>query len=186
MGYRFAPGHRIRLSLSTSYWPIMLPPPHDAGLTIDTGSIELSLPKLGDAERIEMKEPENPSPLPSYIEQLPPATRRNVTRELSTGTTIYRIHEDTGRHEHPGTGLATRQIREEEWSIREGDPLSMSGEASWVCDMFRDGWSVRTISNARMTCTATDWVISAEVKAFDGDEQIFEKMFEKVVPRDMM
>lgn len=186
MGYRFAPGHRIRLSLSTSYWPIMLPPPYDAALTIETGSIELLLPRLGSAERIEMKQPDNPDPLPHYLEQLPAASRRSVTRELSTGRTIYRIHEDTGRHEHPDTGLATRQLREEEWSISEGDPLSMTGEANWVCDMARDGWFVRTVSSAKMTCTAENWVISAEVKAFDGEEQFFEKMFEKVVPRDMM
>ena len=38
----------------------------------------------------------------------------------------------------------------------------------------------------KMTCSAENWVISAEVKAFDGDEQFFEKMFEKVIPRDMM
>ena len=186
LGYRFAPGHRIRLSLSTSYWPIMLPPPYDATLAIDTGSIELRLPKLGAAERIEMKEPDDPDPLPDYIEHLPAATRRGVTRELSTGRTVYRIHEDTGRHEHPDTGLATRQVREEEWSIEEGDPLSMTGDARWICDMAREGWFVRTMSSARITCSADSWIISATIRAFDGDEQIFEKDFEKVVPRDMM
>jgi hypothetical protein len=29
-------------------------------------------------------------------------------------------------------------------------------------------------------------VISAEVKAYDGEQQFFEKLFEKAVPRDMM
>ena len=116
----------------------------------------------------------------------PAATRRGVTRELSTGRTVYRIHEDTGRHEHPDTGLATRQVREEEWSIEEGDPLSMTGDARWICDMAREGWFVRTMSSARITCSADSWIISATIRAFDGDEQIFEKDFEKVVPRDMM
>jgi len=185
-GYRFAPGHRIRLSLSTSYWPLMLPPPYDAALTIETSSIALAMPKLGAADRIEMMEPKNSDPLPVYLEQIPSATRRNITRELSTARTVYRIHEDTGRHEHPGTGLATRQIREEEWSITSGDPLSMTGEANWVCDMTRDGWFVRTVSSVRMTCTEQDWLISAKVKAYDGDQQFFEKIFEKVVRRDMM
>ena len=62
----------------------------------------------------------------------------------------------------------------------------MTGEASWVCDMARDGWFVRTVSSVRMTCTEQDCVISAEVKAYDGDKQFFEKLFEKTVPRDMM
>ena len=37
-GYRFRAGHRIRLSLSTSYWPIILPSPTDPGVTIDTAA----------------------------------------------------------------------------------------------------------------------------------------------------
>src|SRR3569623_975937 len=94
-GNRFEPGHKLRLSLSTSYWPMILPPPTDPGLTVDTASISLAMPKLGAADRIEKKEPENPSPLPDYIEHHPGATRRAVTRELSAARTDYVIHEDT-------------------------------------------------------------------------------------------
>jgi putative CocE/NonD family hydrolase len=185
-GYRFAPGHRIRLSLSTAYWPMILPPPVDAGLTIETGSIDLALPLLGEAERIAMKEPDNPSPLPDYPELAPGATRRWVTRDLTAARTDYHIHEDTGLHAHPDTGLATRQLREEIWSIADGDPLSMTGQSTWTCDMVRPGWFVRTICTARIACTKDAWVIGADVIAYDGDELFFEKKFEKAVPRDMM
>ena len=185
-GYRFEPGHRIRLALSTAYWPMILPPPTDATLTIDVSSIDLALPKLGAAEPIAMKEPENPSPLPDYIEHAPGKTHRSVTRDLSSSQTHYRIHEDTGLHEHPGTGLSTRQLRDEIWSIGENDPTSMTGRSTWTCDMARPGWSVRTVSTAKMSCTATDWQISASVIAYEGDEQVFEKTWEKVVARDMM
>src|SRR5690606_4412894 len=53
-GYRFASGHRIRLALSSAYWPMILPPPADATLTLDLGSIGLSLPLLGEHERIDV------------------------------------------------------------------------------------------------------------------------------------
>lgn len=46
-GYRFRTGNRIRVSLSTSYWPLILPSPTDPGLTIDTASLSLALPLLG-------------------------------------------------------------------------------------------------------------------------------------------
>ncbi|MDO6965167.1 CocE/NonD family hydrolase [Rhizobium alvei] len=185
-GYRFKPGHRIRLSLSTAYWPMILPPPSDPGLTIDTASIELSLPKLGEAQDVVVKEPDNPSPLPDYIEHEPGATRRSVTRDLSGNRTEYRIFEDTGLHEHPTTGLSTRQIRDERWTISPEDPLSMTGQSVWTCDMQRPGWFVRTISTARMICDADNWIIAGEVLAFDGEDQVFAKTFEKVVPRDLM
>ncbi|SMF32809.1 hypothetical protein SAMN02982989_1197 [Xaviernesmea oryzae] len=185
-GYRFGKGHRIRLSLSTAYWPTVLPPPADAGITIDMASLGLGMPKLGAHEMFEMREPDDPDPLPEYIEHAPPETRRSVTRDLSANRTDYRIHEDTGLHEHPGTRLATRQIREELWSIEPDDPLSMTGVSTWTCDMQRPGWSVRTVSTSRIACTAKDWLISASVTAYEGEKQVFRKTFVKVIPRDLM
>ncbi|MCF3641913.1 CocE/NonD family hydrolase [Rhizobium sp. TRM95111] len=186
MGYRFRAGHRIRLSLSTAYWPMILPPPFDPGLTIDLASLGLALPKLGRHEVIAVPEPANPDPLPKYRELAPAETARGVERDLTNGLTEYSIYEDTGLCEHPGTGLATRQLRDETWSIAGGDPLSMTGTATWTCDMQREGWFVRTLSTATISCTATDWLVCAHVRAFEGETQIFEKHFEKAVPRDFM
>jgi predicted acyl esterase len=186
-GYRFRKGHRIRLSLSTAYWPMILPPPEDKGIEIDMASLGLGLPVLGDHRRIEIEEPANPDPLPKYIEHAAAATKRQVVRDLSANRTDYRIHEDTGLHEHPQTGLSSRQLREEVWSISPDDPLSMTGTSTWTCDMRRPGWFVRTVATARIACTATDWIISAVVTAFEDDVQIFEKVFaEKRIPRDLM
>jgi len=185
-GYQFGEGHRIRLSLSTAYWPMILPPPLDPGLTIDIASLGLAMPLLGDHETFEMKQPANPDLLPKYIEHAPPSTRRTVTRDLSANQTRYEVAEDTGLFEHPGTGLSTRQLREEAWSIDPTDPLSMTGTSVWTCDMKRDRWSVRTVSSAKLACTATDWLISASVLAYDGEKKIFGKTFEKAIPRDRM
>jgi hypothetical protein len=186
-GYRFRKGHRIRLAISTAYWPMILPPPDDLGVEIDIASLGLGLPLLGDHSQISIPEPENLDPLPKYIEHAPSVTKRQVLRDLSANRTDYRIHEDTGLFEHPDTGLATRQLREETWSISPGDPLSMSGTSTWTCDMRRPGWFVRTVSTAKIGCTASDWNISAVVTAYEGDIQIFEKVFtEKRIPRDLM
>lgn len=185
-GCRFGKGHRIRLSLSTSYWPTVLPPPVDGGLSIDIASLGLALPKLGEHDRIEVKEPDNPSPLPTYIEYKPPTTRRTVTRELSANRTDYHIYEDSGLAEHPGTGLATRELRDEVWSIAPDDPLSMAGTSVWTCDMHRGDWFVRTVTISKIRCTKTDWQITGTVIAYEAEQQIFEKVFEKVIPRDLM
>lgn len=186
-GYRFRPGHRIRLSLSTAYWPTILPPPVDPGLSIDTASLHLGLPLLGDHQRIEVKQPDNPDPLPKYIQHAPSDTQRRVVRDLAANRTRYQVLEDTGLAEHPGTGLSTRQVREETWSIAPDDPLSSEGMSTWTCDMQRPGWFVRTVSTARITCTQTHWIISASVVAYEGEAKVFEKIFpEKLIPRDHM
>lgn len=186
-GYRFRKGHRIRLAISTAYWPMVLPPPDDAGVEIDIASLGLGLPMLGSYQTITIAEPENPDPLPKYIEHAPAATKRQMLKDLSANRTSYCIHEDTGLFEHPDTGLSTRQLREETWSISPGDPLSMRGMSTWTCDMRRPGWFVRTVSTATIACTADDWIISATVTAYEGDAQVFEKVFaEKRIPRDLM
>lgn len=185
-GYRFGVGHRIRLSLSTAYWPMVLPAPTDPGLTLDLASIGLALPKLGDHQPITMPEPANPDPLPKYTELAPGSTSRRVERDMTTGRTHYYIYEDTGLSEHPDTGLATQDIRNEIWTIATDDPRSMTGVSTWTCIAKREGWSVKTVSVSRIGCTATEWLTSASVTAFEGDTQIFEKTFEKRVPRDFM
>ncbi|MGR9220979.1 CocE/NonD family hydrolase (plasmid) [Rhizobium leguminosarum] len=186
-GYRFRKGHCIRLSLSTAYWPMVLPPPEDPGLTIDIASIGLGLPILGPHELIDVMQPDNPDPLPKYIEHAPASTKRQVVRNLSAGLTHYEIQEDTGLFEHPGTGLSTRQLREETWSIAPDDPLSMSGISTWTCDMQRPGWFVRTVATSSITCTAKDWIISASVIAYEGETEILRKLFEeKRIARDLM
>jgi hypothetical protein len=166
---------------------MILPPPTNPGLVIDTASIELALPILTDHRLIAVNEPDNPDPLPKYIEHAPAETKRQVIRELSANRTEYRIHEDTGLFEHPDTGLSTRQVRDETWSISPDDPLSMTGQSTWTCDMQRPGWSVTTVATASIGCTATHWIIAATVIAHEGGIKIFEKDFgETAIARDLM
>src|SRR4029077_6863140 len=60
-GHRFLPGHRIRLSIATAYWPIVWPAPYPATLTIRTGDSALALPLRqggGASPPVEFKPPE--------------------------------------------------------------------------------------------------------------------------------
>jgi putative CocE/NonD family hydrolase len=183
-GYRFRAGHRIRLALSTSYWPMILPPPTDPGVTIDKAGLVLEMPLLGEHQDISVPEPSDPDPLPTYVTHAEGDSLREVTRDITNHLTTYHILDDTGLTEHPDTGLATRQVREEFWSIAPDDPLSMTGTAIWTCDMARPGFEVRTVATTSMSCTETEWLIAIEVEAYDGDELIFERHEETVIPRD--
>ncbi len=62
--YRFLPGHRIRLALATSYWPLVWPTPGAADLRVSTDRAVLSLPgQPGDAVEVNAPFPE-PRDLP--------------------------------------------------------------------------------------------------------------------------
>ncbi|MCY1238725.1 hypothetical protein D9M72_514800 [compost metagenome] len=62
----------------------------------------------------------------------------------------------------------------------------MIGTSTWTCVAKRDGWSVRTVSTSTLHCTESEWITEAEVVAYEGDKQIFEKHFKKRIPRDFM
>ena len=110
-GYRLAPGHRLRLALSTAYWPMILPPPIDAPVTIDTASLRLAMPLLGAHTRPPMPEPNDPDPLPAYITVVAGQTRRSVERDL-----LVRQHHLL----HPGGRRAFRAPRQR--PARRRDP----------------------------------------------------------------
>ncbi|RWA96759.1 MAG: CocE/NonD family hydrolase [Mesorhizobium sp.] len=185
-GYRFAPGHRLRLSLSSAYWPTILPPPCDAVLVIDLSALQLQLPLLGGHRRIEVPQPPDPDPLPRYEVLTEGLSARSVERDLQQGVTHYRVHEDTGLSRHPETGLCTRDIRREVWSIAPDDPLSLAAEIHWTCAAQRTDWRTESHCTTRLSCTATEWVISERVEAVADGHKVFERERNARISRDQM
>ncbi len=185
-GYRFAPGHRIRLSLSSAYWPTILPAPYDAALTVDLATIQVELPLLGAHRRIDIPEPADPDPLPRYEVLTEGSSGRTVERDLQQGVTRYRVFEDTGLSRHPGNGLCSRDVRDEVWSIVPGDPLSVTAEIHWTCSAERPGWSVCSRYTLRLTCTETEWVVSEAIEALHDGQRIFERERDARISRDHM
>ncbi|GAB4374006.1 MAG: CocE/NonD family hydrolase [Kiloniellaceae bacterium] len=185
-GYRLPAGHRLRLALSNAYWPQVLPTPGAAPVVLDLAGATLTLPLLGSHQEIEVAEPTNPDPLPKYREHAPMATRHAVERDLTAGETRYTILEDTGAAELPNTGLVTRQVREETWTLPLADPDRASGVCRWTTEMRRGAWTVRSESVATLTCTAAAFEIAAEVEAFEGEESIHRKTWRKVIARELM
>jgi len=73
----FRAGHRLRLAVSTSYFPVAWPAPEPVTLTLDTGATQLILPVRrpdnGPAPR-DLGRPQTNAPVPG--ETLRPATLR--------------------------------------------------------------------------------------------------------------
>jgi putative CocE/NonD family hydrolase len=185
-GYKLRSGHSLRLALATSYWPTILPSPSDPGVNIDTGSIILDLPLLGDHDDVSVPEPEKSDPLPQYIGHRPGDAWRRVIRDLGAGRTEYHIHDDSGLEEVPGVGMIHGEIRDEIWSINPADPNSMQGHCCWKTHMSRGDWSVSTRAETWMECTQLDWILRARVTAWEGDQLVSEREFNRIVRRDMM
>ena len=186
-GHLFRAGHRIRVAISTAYWPLILPPPSQVTAQIVTGpQSRFTLPLLQVAKRAEMPEPADPDPLPKYASLERGETRRWVERDLSAGITHYHILDDTGANEHPGHGMVAREIRRESWSVKPDDPLSVTGEAHMTASRSRGNWSTRTEAITRLTADRTDFHLEASLEVFEGETLLFERRWSDTIPRDNM
>ena len=99
-GSIFPPGHRVRLAISTSYWPMIWPGPENATVTIFGGTLDLPVrpPNAADALLPPLPEPETAPP--------------EQTTEVHQGVTrIDRIGHRTG---HPGEF----RVPHRRWTIR--------------------------------------------------------------------
>ncbi|PYE84009.1 CocE/NonD family hydrolase [Pseudoroseicyclus aestuarii] len=183
-GYRLRPGHSLRLAISTAYWPVTLPAPTDPGVTIDLSSIRLGLPLQAGAQEITLPEPEDESPLPEHITHEEGHARHWIETDRSSMVTTLHLENDGGLVEHPETGMSSRVIQDEAWSITANDPNSATGRADWICEVSRPGWHVRTRTSMQLACTAEEWLLSGEVVGKEDGTEVYRRPWSHRIPRD--
>jgi hypothetical protein len=187
-GYRFMRGHKMRVSISTSYWPMIMPPPENVTATILLGpDAVMTLPVRAGVDAYKLTPPKDENPLVEYRQLSEGLHRRWVERNFQTGRSHYRVIEDTGEIEVPGHGMCSRNRHDERWTIAANDPLSYRAESRYTCWMHRGDWSIRTESESEMHCDAENFYIRARVRAYEGDELINEREWDEMtIPRDNM
>lgn len=191
IGHTFPPGHRIRLAVSSSYWPWIWPQTTSAGFTLDPAGSRLELPvhERGEntADKITFEEPEQSEPLgvsvPVTLDEQRP--ERLVIRDVAKGE--WRLEVDPrhgGTRVHPD-GLEFTEDALETYTIQENDPLSAHTRSDWTTRLHRPelAWDVRIETRSEITCDAADFITSNEVVCKDGREIVFHRTWEKRIPR---
>ena len=186
-GYRFIAGHKIRLSISTAYWPMIMPPPEAVTAQIELGATSsLTLPVRPGGDQIDIPEPADPNPLPEYVCHQPPQHRRTVERDLQNNLTHYKVFDDTGEYQINGHQMRTRHTHEDSWSIASDDPLQSAATSTYICEMARGQWQIKTVSESKMRCDQHNFYIEAEVSAWNGDTLISQRQWQKTIARNHM
>jgi hypothetical protein len=182
--HRFKLGDRLRISLSTAYWPLILPSPEPVRLTIFTGASVLSLPVRPPRAADAKLAPFGPPFVPS-----------RALRPVSSNPGIHRVEWDavarkqTIRHEvGDGTVLLTAIDTEligksaARAEIAEQATLG-SIETQYTFGWQRGRWRPRVIATSRITTLKADFLLRGEMTAYDGDEKVFTRTWERKIPR---
>ncbi|MCS3802407.1 putative CocE/NonD family hydrolase [Chromobacterium alkanivorans] len=183
-GYRLPAGHRLRLSISSAYFPLIWPAADHARLSLDLAGAELSLPvhDLSTEAAQPFAAPEAAPPLAlSYLR--PPANSREIIEDAMSGEVRTVIRDDFGHYRFDDHGLEVAQSCEEIYRILPDRPLSASGTVKWSYSAGRGDWRVRVDSELTLTADAGRFRIQARQSAWEGEQLLLRREWDEDVPR---
>ncbi|MCZ7596742.1 MAG: CocE/NonD family hydrolase [Gammaproteobacteria bacterium] len=195
LAHAFAAGHRIRLALSSSYWPIAWPSPEPAALTVRTGISTLTLParppRPEDGALREFEPPEAAPGTPhTKLRRMP--MRRSIEIDLTTNEMVYTLRGDGG--ELAGASLARIEdidleigyVITKRYRILEDDPLSAQTELVQQARFRRGDWTIRLECRSTLRATRDAFQFDCDLEAFEGEECVRRREFVRSIPRKLV
>ncbi|MFC8828407.1 CocE/NonD family hydrolase [Streptomyces sp. NPDC057137] len=186
----FPPGHRIRLSLSTSYWPLAWPPPRPVLLSVYEGASTLTLPVRPTTApdglaRSPFDEPEGTPPLTTT--QLTETEQRwEVKRDLVDYNAELKIVKDGGMVRFEDIGLDVGRRACEYYTSVAEDFGSVSGESTWTMRFRRADWDVRVETRTVLRSDEEQFFVDATLDGYEGERRVFSRTWNETVPRDLL
>ncbi|WP_334078764.1 CocE/NonD family hydrolase [Microbulbifer sp. M83] len=189
IGHVFPDGNRLRVSISTSYFPLAWPAPVPVRLTIFTGTSRLVLPErprrdTEDSEIVFLP-PEGARPLATRTVQAGQHKWR-VVRDLETDVSTLEVINDDGVIYIEPVGVEMQRKALEWYSYRGYDYSSPQGETLWEWGYRRNNWEVRTVTRTVLESTPSHFNIHAQLDAYEGQKRVFSENWDVEIPRDLV
>jgi putative CocE/NonD family hydrolase len=188
-GHRFAAGTRIRLAISTAYWPIAWPSPEAATLTLYTGASALALPvrpkRSADGGLTPFAAAEA-SPALRKTQLQPGWEQRRITHDRVTGEAIWELSDSDGTHRINDIDLTFGIRRWRRLSIYPDDPTSARAEMKWYRAYSRGDWRASSECQVNLSSTRESFHLTAQLDAFEGERRIFTRSWDETIPRDLV
>ncbi len=185
----FPAGHRLRLSVSTSYWPLAWPPPEPVMLTIFTQASQLKLPirpaQHADAQLRAFGPPEGaPPPVKTVVQ--PRRYEWLVTRDLVRDVSTLEVVKDEGTVAFEDIDLELTRSTTEWYTFHDSDVRSVQGKTLCVRKFQRDGWCVETVTRTSLSASREAFLVHADLDAFEDGKRVYAKSWHYAIPRDCL
>jgi len=182
---RFPVGHRIRVAISTSYWPLAWPAPEHGKLKVFTDTCRLNLPVRQPRETdaaIGFEQPE--SARPHRVEQRGTADHNwHVVYDLAADRHTLIVTDDNGLQYLADADLLQSDATEERYSSISDDYDSIEAETQSRRMLMRGEWHCVTQTRIRVTADAAYFYLVAELDAWEGDTRIFSRNWDTRIAR---
>ena len=183
--YRLAPGHRLRIALSNSYFPFVWPSPEPVRLHLTAGELHLPVHEGSRGDEWTFPAPEMAAPWRHRV-LTPEHAARRIEEDLVSGEYRLVVEEVGPECENLDHGLTTRESSHETWAIHPDDPASARSEIRKRQELSRGGWRVETEVRAVMRGDAETLYFEAELIARANGEEVLRRCWEDRVPRQFV
>lgn len=186
---KFPAGHQLRLSISTSYWPLAWLPPKPAQVDMTFNQCVLKLPVRtadhhGDG-LTHFGAPQSAPPL--EITHLAPSKHNWLLhQDLAAKDSTLEVINDQGCFRINDTGTEVHRCAREYYTTVGNDFTSARGETMTESSFQRDDWHTEVYTRTVLSCTETDFIIHAQMDAYEGQYRVFSKNWESTIPRDLL
>jgi hypothetical protein len=166
-GAVFPAGHKVRLALSTAYWPMIWPSPETATLSIWQGTLDLPVRAAAQASDALLEPFAAPETAPP---ETPTTSRRGAMR-------IERIDR---------LGLDLGAEGKTEYHLAADDPASAVADLRRTQTMARDDWQIRIETRLRLSCTREAFQLEARLRARESTAEVCRRDWDLSIPRDFV
>ncbi|HWA50001.1 MAG TPA: CocE/NonD family hydrolase [Dongiaceae bacterium] len=185
VAYELPVGHRLRVAISTAYWPLAMPQPVAATVTLHQATLILphrekdplqgAVPALGTAW--------SPEPLAVEVLAAPERGRLKITRDLAQNRTIVDVVRTLGAIRIADVALELQALGSEIYSVAPDDPSTARSTATRRAEFKRDGWHATVTTKSELCAEGSDWRYVATLDAYDGNKPFFSRSWDLAIPR---
>lgn len=193
VAHRFATGHRLRVAVSTAYWPWVWPSAEEVTLTVFTGGecrlvLPVRPPRTQDEQLATFAEAESAPPAECETLVEPGSRGRCVRWDIDSDTMEYEYrYIDGGRYLDRRYGIESEDHSVYSYTMTEGDPLSAVAKCVSRSDLVRgDEFDVHVDTVSELRADAADFIVRDEQRVFDHGAEVFARERECRIPRDLV
>lgn len=187
IGYAVPPGHRLRIALAPTCWPVVWPSPEPARVTVHFPGSHIHLPTRtasADAPAIPFGAPEQRRPFEH--ERIGVSEHGEVTHDLVTGrvTTVYENADGYVREEF-GKPMRYHTSYRDIFDILDNDPTSAVVSSERAIELSRGDWRASVVANGRLACDKDFFHVRTDLTAYHGEEVAFQREWRFSTPRNL-
>jgi hypothetical protein len=188
--YRLLPGHRLRLSVASSAWPVIWPSPEPATYGLHLGGesgCRLILPVLDANVEAGLEVPAfepapEGEPTPGSSEAEP---EWRVIEDVISGSVIV-TSSQSGSHVTPDGDTTFSEGERFEMTAVDADPAHARLHNEVECRVRGEGYDARAVAVGTTTSTASEFQMRVALEVTLDGEHFFDRVWEESIPRTLL